>query len=86
MKKIAVQEGLKPIKEYLSNEGYVVKEFDNSKKNAGHFLDRYDVVIVTGENQGIMGDQETITSTPIINASGMTGEEVREQIDKSSKK
>ncbi|MBU3159559.1 YkuS family protein [Clostridium frigoris] len=86
MKKIAVQEGLNPIKEYLSNEGYAVKEFDNSKKNAGHFLDRYDAVVVTGENQDIMGEAKTITTTPIINATGMTGEEVREQIEKSNRK
>ncbi len=82
MKKIAVQIGLSPIKDYLSEEGYTVKEFDNSKKNAGHFLDRYDAVIVTGENQNIMGTDETITSTPIIDVTGMTGEEVKNQIEK----
>ncbi|WP_298836520.1 YkuS family protein [Clostridium sp.] len=86
MKKVAVQEGLKPIISYLSNEGYTVKEFNNSKKNAGHFLDRYDVVVVTGENQNIMGIEETITTSPIIDATGMTGEEVRDQIEKSNRK
>ena len=85
MKKIAVQKGLNPIKDYLSDEGYTVKEFDNRKKNAGHFLDRYDAVIVTGENQNIMGVDETISSTPIIDATGMTGEEVKKQIEKSNK-
>jgi len=85
MKKIAVQKGLTEVKDYLSGEGYTVKEFDNSKKNAGHFLDRYDAVIVTGENQNIMGVEETITSTPIIDATGMTGEEVKNNIEKSNK-
>ena len=83
MKKIAVQKGLGEVKDYLNGEGYTVKEFDNSKKNAGHFLDRYDVVIVTGENQNIMGVQETISSTPIIDATGMTGEEIKEQIERN---
>ena len=82
MKKIAVQEGLNPIKNYLCEEGYTVKEFDNRKKNAGNFLDRYDAVIVTGENQNFMGTEDTISKTPIIDASGMTGEEVKEQIEK----
>ena len=86
MKKVAVQEGLKPITNYLSNEGYEVKEFNNSKKNAGHFLDRYDAVVVTGENQDIMGVEKTITTSSIIDATGMTGEEVRNQIEKSSRK
>ncbi len=82
MKKIAVQMGLKPIKDYLSEEGYTVKEFDNRKKNAGNFLNKYDAVVVTGENQNIMGAEETISSTPIIDATGMTGEEVKIQIEK----
>ena len=85
MKKVAIQEGLSPIKEYLCEEGYTVKEFDNRKKNAGNFLNKYDAVIVTGENQNIMGTQDTISSTSIIDATGMTGEEVKEQIEKSNR-
>lgn len=81
MKKIAVQKGLSEVKDYLNEEGYAVKEFDNSKKNAGHFLDRYDAVVVTGENQNIMGTERTITSTPIIDATGMTGEEIKKRIE-----
>lgn len=82
MKKIAVQMGLKPIKDYLSEEGYIVKEFDNRKKNAGNFLNKYDAVVVTGGNQNVMGVDEIISSVPIIDANGMTGEEVKMQIEK----
>jgi galactitol-specific phosphotransferase system IIB component len=85
MKKVAVQKGLNPIKDYLSEEGYTVKEFDNRKKNAGNFLDKYDAVIVTGENQNIMGTEDTISTTPIIDATGMTGEQVKEQIEKTNR-
>jgi 5,10-methylene-tetrahydrofolate dehydrogenase/methenyl tetrahydrofolate cyclohydrolase len=81
MKKVAVQKGLNPIKDYLSEEGYTVKEFDNRKKNAGNFLNRYDAVVVTGENQNIMGSQDTISKAPIINATGMTVEEVKKRIE-----
>jgi 5,10-methylene-tetrahydrofolate dehydrogenase/methenyl tetrahydrofolate cyclohydrolase len=81
MKKVAVQKGLNPIKDYLSEEGYTVKEFDNRKKNAGNFLNRYDAVVVTGENQNIMGTQDTISKAPIINATGMTVEEVKKRIE-----
>lgn len=86
MKKVAIQKGLKPIKDYLSKEGYTVKEFENRKKNAGNFLNRYDAVIVTGENQNIMGVENTISSTSIIDATGMTGEEIKNQIEKNNKK
>ncbi|WP_291633325.1 YkuS family protein [Clostridium sp.] len=82
MKKIAVQKGLKEVKDYLCEEGYTVKEFDNRKKNAGNFLNRYDAVIVTGENQNIMGVEDTISKTSIINATGMTSEEVKNQIER----
>ena len=85
MKKIAVQNGLNPIKDYLIDEGYTVKEFDNRKKNAGNFLNKYDAVIVTGENQSIMGIESTVSSTSIIDATGMTGEEVKKQIEKSNR-
>ncbi|MGK0467619.1 YkuS family protein [Clostridium sp.] len=85
MKKVAVQKGLNPIKDYLSEEGYTVKEFDNRKKNAENFLNRYDAVVVTGENQNIMGSQDTISKAPIINATGMTVEEVKKQIENSNR-
>jgi hypothetical protein len=85
MKKVAVQEGLKPIKDYLSEEGFTVKEFGNRKKNAGNFLNKYDAVVVTGENQNIMGTQDTISTTTIINATGMTGEEIKLQVEKSNR-
>ena len=85
MKKVAVQKGLSQIKDYLCEEGYTVKEFSNRKKNAGNFLDKFDSVVVTGENQNIMGVENTISSTTIIDATGMTGEEVKNQIEKKSK-
>ena len=81
MKKVAVQNGLTTISDYLCKEGYTVREFDNRKKNAGNFLNKYDAVVVTGENQNIMGIEGTITSTPIINATGMTAEEVVQRIE-----
>ena len=81
MKKVAIQNGLSSIKDYLSKEGYTVKEFDNRKKNAGNFLDKYDAVVVTGVNQNIMGIEDTISSTTIIDATGMTAEEVKARID-----
>jgi len=81
MKKVAVQNGLTSISDYLFKEGYAVKEFDNRKKNAGNFLNKYDAVVVTGENQNIMGIEDTISSTPIIDATGMTAEEVKNRIE-----
>lgn len=81
MKKVAVQNGLNTISDYLCKEGYIVKEFDNRKKNAGNFLNKYDAVVVTGENQNVMGLDSSITSTTIIDATGMTAQEVKARIE-----
>lgn len=81
MKKVAVQNGLNTISDYLCKEGYIVKEFDNRKKNAGNFLNNYDAVVVTGENQNVMGLDSSITSTTIIDATGMTAQEVKARIE-----
>ena len=81
MKKVAVQNGLSAISDHLCKEGYKVREFDNRKKNAGNFLNKYDAVVVTGENQNVMGIEDTISDTPIINATGMTAEEVVKRIE-----
>lgn len=81
MKKIAVEKGLNPIKDYLSNEGYSIKEFDNKKKTAKNFLNKFDAVIVKGEDQNVMGIEDTTTNTTIINADGMTPENVKNEIE-----
>lgn len=85
MKKVAVQKGLGSIKNYLENEGYKVKEFDNRKKSAANYLNKFDAVVVTGESQNVMGIQDTITDTRIISADGMTGENIRNEIERSMK-
>lgn len=81
MKKVAVEKGLKPIKNYLENQGYSVKEFDDRKKTAPNFLKKFDAVVVTGESNNSLGIQDTITKTSIISADGMTPEDIKNQID-----
>ena len=51
------------------------------KKTAKNFLNKFDAVIVKGEDQNVMGIQDTITNTTIINANGMTPENVKTEIE-----
>jgi 5,10-methylene-tetrahydrofolate dehydrogenase/methenyl tetrahydrofolate cyclohydrolase len=86
MKKVAVQNVLNTISDYLCSEGYTVTEFDNRKKNAGNFYNKYDIVVVTGENQNVMGIEDAISSTTIIDATGMTEQEVKTRIEESNRR
>ncbi|CAM2904341.1 YkuS family protein [Hathewaya histolytica] len=81
MKKVAIEKGLSTVKNYLENQGYKVKEFDDRKKTAKNFLNKFEAVVVKGENNNSMGVQDTITDSSIINSNGMTPEEIERQIE-----
>ncbi|MCY6369092.1 YkuS family protein [Clostridium ganghwense] len=81
MKKIAVEKQLSNIKNYLSNEGYSVEEIDKNIKNTTSSFDKFDAVVLTGQSINMLGMEDTLTSTPTINAEGLTQEEVKRQIE-----
>ncbi len=82
MKKIAVQEGLKPVQEYLKDQGYEVEtvSFDAFTKAQN---ENYDAIVLTGMSKDFLGMQDTATSAPVIDATGMTPEEIFEQINQA---
>lgn len=84
MKKIAVEKGLNPVKSYLHQEGYNVREFDSTKKNASSVLNKFDAVIVTGENSNFMGIQNSDFSATIINADGLTPRDIKSQLERNN--
>ena len=82
MKKIAIERELSNIGNFLKNEGYNVQELDTNMKYNSSELDKFDAVVLSGLSEDVMGFQDTLTSTPIINAEGMTIEQIKEEIDK----
>ena len=82
MKKIAVQKGLTPVQEYLAEHGYDVETIDFDTFSNVQEED-YDAVVVTGMNNDFLGMQDTATGAPVIDATGMTPEEIYEQIQRS---
>jgi hypothetical protein len=54
MKNIAVQKNLTPIKDYLSNKGYSVQEFEGSLENACKQFGNVDAIVVTGQEQNVL--------------------------------
>ncbi|MEG0775419.1 YkuS family protein [Clostridium sp.] len=84
MKKVAVQKGLNPVKSYLHQEGYNVREFDATKKNVSNYLNKFDAVILTGESSNVMGVQNTSSSSTFINADGLTPRDIKDQLEKNN--
>jgi len=78
-KVIAVEHDLTPVKELLSNKGYSVESIDISKEYSNK-LDKYDALAVRGMNDNFMGINDTGTKAVIIDAKGMTAEQVYDEL------
>lgn len=79
---IAVEKDLTNISDYLSRQGYAVKRVDFGQKNAKDFIDGFDAVVVSGMDSNIMGIQDTMAGTSIIEAKGMTPQEIQKEIER----
>lgn len=75
MGKIAIEPNLTPIKEYLTRQGYQVESVSLGA-SPGVNLDAYQAFIVTGQSNNFMGVQETQTRAAVIDATGMTPDDV----------
>lgn len=83
MKNIGVERNLTNVSDFLSNRGgYNVQLFDTAQKNVKDFIDGFDAVIVSGVNENLMGIEDTMAKTSIIDASGLTPEDVMKEIER----
>lgn len=72
-KKVAVEENLSAIKQALEKSGYTVV---NPKSNENVMA-----CVVMGMDNNLMDIQNTITKAPVIDAAGMTPEQVISRIE-----
>lgn len=85
MKRVAVESNLSPVQEYLSNQGYQVETLDvNSLTQSGQ--QQYDAVVISGMDQNLMGIADVQVAAPVINADGLTPEEVANRIESLNKR
>ncbi len=85
MKKVGVEKGLKNVADYLSKEGYTVQELSNSIEQNLSKLENLDAIVTSGLNTDMMGQSATETKTPVVNADGLTPQEVKSMIDKQTR-
>lgn len=81
MKNIAIEKGLSSVKNYLQSQGYSVREFDLSKGNTTKILNSVDAVVVTGDVTDFTALNSVAANAPIIEATGLSPEQVREEIE-----
>ncbi|CVK19804.1 MULTISPECIES: YkuS family protein [Sporomusa] len=72
-RKVAVEDNLSAIKQVLTQRGFTVVS-PESKENVM-------ACIVTGMDSNLMDIQHTVTKAPVINADGMTPEQVVARIE-----
>ncbi|MDP4143811.1 MAG: YkuS family protein [Bacillota bacterium] len=84
MKKIGVEEGLKNVSDYLRSQGYSVQDLSPSIENNSSKLNGLDAIVTSDLNTNMLGFFDPETKIPVINASGMTAEDVKREIDEKS--
>ncbi len=85
--KIAVEDSLDNVKEFLSNKGYDVSTiktpviaYDDDTDYRFGDENYYDAIVISGQSQNFMGTTRRVTDAAIIDASGKTPDEVYNQI------
>jgi len=80
LKKVAVEKGLSNVQNFLTQQGITVETLDTQNKANSQYLSQYDAIVVSSLDNNVMGITNTLTKIPIINASGLTPQDVYNQI------
>lgn len=78
MQKIAIDEKLSPIEDFLKRKGYDTQCINMNSENVKN--QNYDAFIVSGGDENILGIQDTVSKAPVINAAGLTPEQIDQKI------
>ncbi|MDD3225581.1 MAG: YkuS family protein [Clostridium sp.] len=77
--KIAIESNLGHVKDYLQDKDCEVSTLKDYDIN----LNDFDAIVVTGQNDNLMGIEDTLTNTVVIDASGMTPQEIYHEIQRA---
>lgn len=77
---VAVEDGLVPVKNYLTEQGCQIINVDSAKNQ------QVDAVILSGMDTNFLGMEGIMIDAPIISAQGMTPEELWKDIQQLAKR
>ena len=77
-KRVAVEPNLSTVRDYLSQQGYQIEDLHADKLNQQS--GGYSALVISGADQNIMGIANAQTRAQVINAHGMTPQQVAQQI------
>jgi len=78
-KRVAVETGLSDVREILNQNGYEVVNLDPVSASGTEFIN-CQAFVITGMDRNMGGFQDIKTQAPVIDASGMTPQDVLNQI------
>ncbi len=79
--KIAIEPALTNVKDYLLGMGYKVESIDVNKETGS--LRGFDAIVVNGMSSNLLGMSNTRAKASVINADGLTPQEVAQRIDQT---
>ncbi|WP_096435612.1 YkuS family protein [Alteribacter populi] len=76
MARVGVEQSLSDIQEALQQRGYDIVQLKQEQDASG-----CDCCVISGQDQNMMGMQDAQTQGSVINAHGMSADEVCQQVD-----
>ncbi|UCZ51896.1 YkuS family protein [Bacillus shivajii] len=76
MARIGVEQSLSDVQEALQAKGHEIVQLQQE-----HDAEGCDCCVITGQDQNVMGEQQTVTEGAVINAHGLTAEEICQQVE-----
>ncbi|KGA98884.1 hypothetical protein AJ85_20565 [Alkalihalobacillus alcalophilus ATCC 27647 = CGMCC 1.3604] len=77
MARIGVEQTLTDVQQELQAKGYDIVQLNNEQDAQG-----CDCCVISGQDQNVMGIQNAVTQGSVINADGMTAQEVCQQVER----
>ncbi|ODM26069.1 hypothetical protein A7W90_07415 [Clostridium sp. Bc-iso-3] len=80
--RIAIEDNLRPIEEFLSEKGYEVENIDFADaEEITSLIDEFDAFVVTGLDSNMLGIDDVETDAIIIDAAGISPEQVYDELE-----
>lgn len=77
MKRVAVEQGLNPVKAYLEQKGCQVVDMTNGSSNVRDAA----AIVLTGGDENLMGMEDKLADVPVVSAEGLSPEQVYQRIE-----